>query len=210
VSVLDPEEPLIAPVDLRKKVRTRFRRNLVVFLVDASDSMGVEERMAASKGAVLALLTDAYQERDMVSVVMFRDEQGMVLLQPTTSVELARERLHWLPAGGSTPFADGLYKAWNVITMQRKKDPRIEPILVVISDGEANVPLTSGKDVVKELLTLAREVRKDRIACVAIDTSPMNRGKGNMVAIAKALGARYYHVDHLRVNNIVDAVRGYD
>jgi magnesium chelatase subunit D len=41
--------------DLRQKVRERKIGNLIVFVVDASASMDAEQRMAATKGAILSL-----------------------------------------------------------------------------------------------------------------------------------------------------------
>jgi magnesium chelatase subunit D len=61
--------------------------------------------MEAAKGAVLGLLTDAYQRRDLVGLVAFRGEEAAVLLRPTGSVEVARARLVALPTGGRTPLA---------------------------------------------------------------------------------------------------------
>jgi Mg-chelatase subunit ChlD len=74
--------------DLRVKLRQRPRRSLIVFVLDASDSMGVHERMAAAKGAVLALLTSAYQRRDRVALVVFRDASAELLLPPTGAVAI--------------------------------------------------------------------------------------------------------------------------
>ncbi len=53
----------IHPGDYMRKVRVRRTANLILFLVDASWSMAVAERMSATKGAILSLLTDAYQRR---------------------------------------------------------------------------------------------------------------------------------------------------
>ena len=90
---------------MREAVREQRAGNLIVFAVDASGSMGAERRMEAAKGAVLSLLLDAYQRRDLVAMVMFRGEQADVVLRPTGSVEVAKARLAQLPTGGTTPLA---------------------------------------------------------------------------------------------------------
>src|SRR5229473_2200307 len=79
--------------DLRQKVRERKIGNLIVFVVDASASMDAEQRMAATKGAILSLLQDAYVRRDRVAVVIFKNRTAEVVLRPTSSVSLARRRL---------------------------------------------------------------------------------------------------------------------
>src|SRR3989449_941921 len=54
------ERLMLERQDLRQKVRERKVGNLIVFVVDASASMDAEQRMAATKGAILSLLQDAY------------------------------------------------------------------------------------------------------------------------------------------------------
>ncbi len=94
--------------DLRQKVRRRRTGTLIVFVVDASASMDAEQRMQATKGAVLSLLRDAYVRRDKVSLVVFSGRSARVILQPTSSVDLAEERLQRLAVGGTTPLTHGL------------------------------------------------------------------------------------------------------
>ena len=53
----------------------RRTANLILFVVDASWSMAVAERMAAAKGAILSLLNDAYQRRDRVGMIVFQNDK---------------------------------------------------------------------------------------------------------------------------------------
>ncbi len=74
----------LRPQDYQRKVRIRRAANLILFVVDASWSMAVSERMQATKGAILSLLTDAYQRRDRVGLIVFRgDRATLVLPRPT-------------------------------------------------------------------------------------------------------------------------------
>jgi magnesium chelatase subunit D len=86
--------------DIREKVREKKIGNTILFVVDASGSMGARERMRAVKGAVLSLLIDAYQKRDRVGLIAFKDKSAELLLLPTSSVELANKYLQDLPTGG--------------------------------------------------------------------------------------------------------------
>ena len=88
-------------------MRSGKEGNLVVFCVDASGSMGARRRMAQVKGVVLGLLTDAYQRRDRVALVTFRDDEAQLALAPTSSVERVAQALKELPTGGRTPLAQG-------------------------------------------------------------------------------------------------------
>ena len=96
---------LLAPADLREKVRETKISNLILFVVDASGSMGVEKRMVATKGAILSLLLDAYQRRDQVGLITFRGEEAKQVLAPTNSVDQAERYLRHLPTGGRTPLS---------------------------------------------------------------------------------------------------------
>ncbi|MDO9130333.1 MAG: VWA domain-containing protein, partial [Anaerolineales bacterium] len=97
--------------DLQRKVRVKKAANLVLFLVDASWSMAVAERMAATKGAILSLLTDAYQRRDRVGLIVFQKDRATLVLSPTNSIQLAQRALMDIPVGGKTPLSAGLFMA---------------------------------------------------------------------------------------------------
>ncbi|RMF46319.1 MAG: VWA domain-containing protein, partial [Anaerolineae bacterium] len=101
----------IQPQDLQRKVRVKKVANLVLFVVDASWSMAVAERMAATKGAIMSLLTDAYQRRDRVGLIVFQKDRATLVLPPTNSVQLAQRALTNIPVGGKTPLSAGLYLA---------------------------------------------------------------------------------------------------
>ncbi len=198
----------IDPADLRCKQFSHRQRVLVVFVIDASQSMGEGslERMKAAKGAILALLTAAYQNRDQVALVAFRDRQAEVLLRPTSSVLLAQQQLRKLPVGGATPFADGLWQAWQLIRNERQKQPSLQPLLVVVSDGEANVSLAPGVEIFPELFGIAQNISKDRINAVVID-SCAGLGNSKLQQLAEDLGGRYQQIRALHAGKLLEAVR---
>ncbi|GHJ53416.1 hypothetical protein Nm8I071_27230 [Nonomuraea sp. TT08I-71] len=127
----------LRPSDVREAVREGREGNLVLFVVDASGSMGARERMSAVKGAVLALLTDAYQRRDKVAVVAFRGTGAQTLLPATSSVLAASTRLAELPTGGRTPLAEGLLAAADLLRVEGLRDPKRRPLVLVVTDGRA-------------------------------------------------------------------------
>ncbi|HEX8802981.1 MAG TPA: VWA domain-containing protein, partial [Acidimicrobiales bacterium] len=136
-------EPGAAPTadDLRAAVREDPPGTLLVIALDTSGSMGASERVEAATGAVLGLLTDAYQRRDRLAVVTFDGEGARVALAPTASVEVARTRLARLRTGGTTPLASGLATALDVATREGgglRRDDR--SALVVVTDGRATGP----------------------------------------------------------------------
>jgi magnesium chelatase subunit D len=144
----------------------------VLFAVDASDSMGdgPETRMAAALGAATALARRAYLNRDQVALVTFRDRAATLSVPITSSVQRVRDRLRQLTVGGATPLADGLRLARDIFRQARRKDPTLDAVLVLISDGEATVALQRGGDPCADALEIAGQLRQDGVASVLIDT----------------------------------------
>jgi len=179
-------------------VREGREGNLVLFVVDASGSMAARKRMSAVKGAVLSLLTDAYQRRDKVGLVSFRGEGARVLLPPTPSVELAGSRLKDLPTGGRTPLAAGLEKAAEVLERERLREKERRPLLVLLTDGRT----TAGPDP----RGAAAALRTLGVASVVVDTEDGYVRLGMAGTLAEALGARCLRLEDLRADSLVDLV----
>jgi len=132
----------IRKYDLQRKIRVKQTANLILFVVDASWSMAVAERMSAAKGAVLSLLTDAYQRRDRVGMIVFQKDRAQLVLPPTNSVELARRSLSDIPIGGKTPLSAGLNMAFEVIKREELAHPDVLPLMILLTDGVGNVSIS--------------------------------------------------------------------
>jgi magnesium chelatase subunit D len=193
--------------DLREKVRERKMGNTVLFVVDASGSMGAQQRMTAVKGAILSLLIDAYQKRDRVGLVVFRGKNAEILLPPTSSVELARKCMQQLPVGGKTPLAHGLTKALEVIKREKMINRHTIPRLILISDGKANVSMGSGSpiDDAKEIATAIREAG---ISSFVIDSEKGFIAFGLAQVLSLEMGAKYLKLEDLQADQIAEVVKG--
>ena len=199
---------VIEPWDVREKVRETKTGSLILFVVDASGSMGAQRRMVAVKGAVLSLLLDAYQRRDRVALIGFRATGADLLLPPTNSVDLAQAYLQDMPTGGRTPLSRGLYLALETLETERMKDRNVLPLVVLLSDGRANVALDgSGGNAVDEARGFASIFEDKHITGVVIDTE-LDFIKFEMARpLAEAMGARYLKLEELRADSLADAVR---
>ena len=184
--------------DLRRNVREGREGNLVLFVVDASGSMAARSRMSAVKGAVMSLLTDAYQRRDKVGLISFRGEGAQMLLPPTSGVDLAASRLADLPTGGRTPLAAGLEKAAEVLQREHRRERERRPLLVVLTDGRT----TAGPDP----RDAAAGLRRLGVASVVVDTEEGHVRLGMAGALAGALGARCLRLEELRAEALVELV----
>ncbi|MCO5383920.1 MAG: putative cobaltochelatase [Methanosarcina barkeri] len=197
---------IIHESDFRKKIRENKIGNLVLFVVDASGSMGAQQRMVASKGAVLSMLMDAYQKRDKVGLIAFKGDSAELILPPTSSVELAQKYLQELPTGGKTPLSHGLMKGYETIKSELRRDPDTCPFMVLISDGRANVSM-NGESPIQETKKIASMFRGEGIQSAVIDTESSMIKFGLAQEISSALGARYLALENLKADSIVEAVR---
>ncbi len=194
------------PSDIREKVRERKIGNTILFVVDASGSMGVKERMVAAKGAILSLIKDAYIRRDRVGLVTFRKDRADLLLAPTASVELAEKLLANLPTGGKTPLSHGILKGHQLLKQELLKNRDTSPLMVLISDGRANVSI-SGKNPIEEAKELAASIVDDEIGTVLIDTTEGLLDLGTARELADAFKARYFKLEEMKADAIAGSIR---
>jgi len=191
--------------DIREATREGREGNLVFFVVDASGSMAARSRMGAVKGAILSLLLDAYQRRDKVGLVTFRGEEAELVLPPTSSVEAASSRLSVLPTGGRTPLAAGLLRAREALRVERLRDPRRRPLLVVVTDGRATGP--RGVDHVLRAHSAAASLAAAGVASVVVDceSGPVRLGLAS--SLATALGGELLRLDQLAADPLASSIR---
>ncbi|TFV52620.1 putative cobaltochelatase [Blastococcus sp. TF02A-35] len=195
----------IAREDLRQATLEGREGNLVLFVVDASGSMGSRARMGAVKGAVLSLLLDAYQRRDKVGMVTFRGSGAEVALPPTWSVEAAAARLTELPTGGRTPLAAGLLAAHDVLRVERIRDPQRRPLLVVVTDGRATG--ARGGASLAEAHAAAALVAASGAASVVVDCESGPVRLGLAATLGAHLGAQTLRLEQLAADALAATVR---
>jgi len=197
---------VLEPEDYQRKIRVKRTANLVLFVVDASWSMAVAERMQATKGAVLSLLTDAYQRRDRVGLVVFQKDRAVLALPPTNSIQLARRALTNLPVGGKTPLSAGLQLAREVVRRELRQHPELEPLVVLLTDGAGNVSMTDMPPQ-EEAYRIARQFVQDGIRSVVVNMEHRAFDQGFAKALAGHLEARCIALDDLRAESLLRTVQ---
>ena len=196
--------------DLRFKEFKKRSGILFIFAVDASGSMALN-RIAQAKGALTRLLQQAYLHRDKVALITFRGEKSDVLLAPTRSVELAKQLVDGLPAGGGTPLSAGIVKTIELARLARLRGTS-RAMLVLFTDGRANVGLGEGRasrtasTILDELRRLGALLGSEEISTVVVDTKSRFVSSGDGEALARILGARYFYLPRADAGAVYDAI----
>ena len=181
--------------DLREKLRTHKAALTMVFVVDVSGSMLFN--LGAVKEALLGLHGDAHRYRDRVGIVALKDLGAVVVQHPITNLRVVANKLAGLHVSGYTPLASGMLKAWEVLKEAERRDPSTVPVMVIVTDGSANVPLKKSLETgeiryieetrvivreyedlaVRDVLSVSRMIKHERIHTIVVNTNPHLYGR---------------------------------
>jgi magnesium chelatase subunit D len=181
--------------DVREKLRLYKAPLTMIFVVDLSGSMLMN--LEAIKKALLNLHRDAYRYRDRVGIVALKDTGAVVVQHPITNLRVVANKLVNMRISGFTPLAAGMIKAWEVLKEAKRRDPSTVPIMVIITDGSANVPLKRSLETgevrqieevhiivrdyediaVKDVLAACKMIKHEGIHTIVINTNPHLYGR---------------------------------
>ncbi|MBI2976476.1 MAG: VWA domain-containing protein [Chloroflexi bacterium] len=196
----------VKPEDFQRKVRVRKAANLILFVVDASWSMAVAERMSATKGAIMSLLTDAYQRRDRVGLIVFQKNQSRLILPPTNSVLLAQKAMADIPVGGKTPLSAGLTMSYKILAQEKRLHPDVMPLMILLTDGAGNVSMTDLPPQ-EEAYRAAELIRDEKIRSVVINMEHAAFDQGLARSLAEHLGCACLTLNELRAETLYRTVK---
>lgn len=179
--------------DVRLKRYRRKKKNAILLVVDASRSQGAKERLAFAKGTVMALLEQAYCDRDRVGMIVFGGGRAVEALHYTRSVDFAAGQMEKLKAGGNTPLAMGMRLALQTALQDRRKYPDDCHLIVLLTDGKANFDTESGKPF-RLALQAAETIKKEKIPLLLVDTENSIFGMGIAKQIADIAGGIYTEI----------------
>lgn len=183
--------------DLKEKILERKTGNTILFLIDSSGSMGVKRRMSTVKGSILSILLDTYQKRDKVGLVIFRDDDAELLMYPTSNFSYFKRLIDEFPTGGKTPLSKGLSLSYKVLLMDKNQNNEENQILVIITDGKANVSSSNLKPF-EDLKIITEVIKESKISSVVIDSEEGLVRLGFAKKLAEMIGAKYLTLDEIR------------
>jgi magnesium chelatase subunit D len=181
--------------DVREKLRLNRAPVTMVFVVDLSGSMLLN--VEAVKEALLKLHGDAYRFRDRVGIVALKDTGAVIVQHPITNLRVVAKKLSDLRVSGFTPLATGMLKAWEVLKEAKRRDPSTIPIMVIVTDGSANVPLKRSLETgevrqieevgiivrdyedlaIEDVISVSKMIKRERIPTIIINTNPHLYGR---------------------------------
>ena len=221
--------------DVREKLRSYKAPLTMIFVVDLSGSMLLN--LEAVKEALLKLHGNAYRFRDKVGIVALKGTSAVVVQHPITNLRVVANKLLNLRISGYTPLAAGMLKAWEVLKEAKRRDSSTMPVMVIITDGSANVPLKRSIETgevrhieevriivreyedlaVKDVMSVAKMVRREGIHTIIINTNPHFYGHetyGLVVTqlIANITGGSHHAIGRLAtkkelVENIIGKIK---
>ncbi len=181
--------------DIREKLRLYKAPSTIVFVIDLSGSMLLN--MDAVKEALLKLHGDAYRCRDRVGIVALKDTGAVVVQHPITNLRVVANKLLDLRVSGFTPLAAGMLKAREVLNEAKRRDPSTVPVMVIITDGSANVPLKRSLQTgevrqieevriivreyedlaVNDVISVSKMIKREGIHTIVVNTNPHMYGR---------------------------------
>lgn len=108
--------PIIAPITTQPNELSRndFIPNNIIFLIDASMSMGKNDKLSLLKSSIHELL-NPLREIDKIAIVNYKDEAEIILPStPANNKQFIKTKLETISAGGFTSGNKGLIKAYEV------------------------------------------------------------------------------------------------
>jgi len=181
--------------DIRQKMRYHKAAMTMVFVIDLSGSMLMN--LEAVKESLLGLHSDAHRYRDRVGIVALKDLGAVVVQHPITNLMVVANKLFSLRVSGYTPLAAGMLKAWEVLKEAERRDPSTVPVMVIITDGSANVPLTKSLETgeirkieeqrvivreyedlaIRDVISVSKMIRREGIRTIVVNTNPHVLGR---------------------------------
>lgn len=153
----------------------------------------------------MSLLTDAYQRRDRVGLVVFNKNEATLVLSPTNSVQLARRALADIAVGGKTPLSAGLLLAYEVFRKEAHVHPDVMPLMILLTDGAGNVSM-SDLPPQEEAHRLARSIQDAGIRSVVINMEHAAFDQGLAKLLAENLDAPCHTLEDLHADSLYHKV----
>jgi len=153
------------------------------------------------------LLTDAYQRRDRVGLIVFNKNDANLVLAPTNSVLLAKKALANIAVGGKTPLSAGLMLTYEVFRKEALAHPDVLPMMILLTDGAGNVSL-GDMPPQEEAHKIAHLIHEAGVRSVVINMEHVAFDQGLAQQLAEHLDCDCHTLEDLRAETLYHTVLG--
>ena len=161
----------------------------IVFLIDVSGSMEMENKLPLVKSS-MKLLVDQLREQDKVSIVVYAGNAGLVL-KPTSGAEKIKikDAIDRLEAGGSTAGGQGIKLAYK--TAKENFFEAGNNRVILCTDGDFNVGVSSDD----ELERMIEHERKSGVFLTVLGYGMGNYKDNKMQKLADKGNGNHAYID---------------
>ncbi|MBO4502769.1 MAG: VWA domain-containing protein [Candidatus Methanomethylophilus sp.] len=184
--------------DIREKVRTKHVENAFYFMLDASGSLVIRNRIGKTKAAILSMLELHFAKRDRVGLMTFNEKRIEEVMPPTRAVEHLSDAITNIAVDTGTPLSQAFMECWRFVKSYRKKHPEAFIHIVVFTDGRATASIDPDRDPCDEALEIAKHLHEENVDWIVVDTG-LGTSKSDMPRyLAQNLGGRLFMLDDLQ------------
>ncbi|WP_339132994.1 MAG: VWA domain-containing protein [Candidatus Electrothrix sp. GW3-4] len=180
-------EVLVTASQQTNTLRKRLPLNLAL-VIDTSGSMRDENKLVSVKQAAIALV-NRLQPEDRLAIISYNTEAKVVLpSSPVRMEQEARWLIQSLRADGGTNLGAGLIEGYH--QLREFASPRTINRVLLLSDGKANVGITSSAE-------LSRMVLQEADAGTSLSTFGvgLDFNEDLMAALSESGRGMYYFID---------------
>ncbi|HLF06243.1 MAG TPA: VWA domain-containing protein, partial [Thermoplasmata archaeon] len=157
--------------DIMEKVRKPKSPSYVCIVIDTGGGAVEDLKVKSVIPTVLSILKASYERRDQVGMVFCSGNRPKLTETFTTDVERLSASIRETKFGGLTPLASGILMGQEYLRKKVGDRGGAVPILIVVSDGTANVPMYAGGHIRRELEKVAKYLRENKTNLYVIDVS---------------------------------------
>lgn len=125
--------------DLRERIHAYYAPVTIILILDLSDSMSVIRFHL--REILHKIYQETYRYRDKLGIVGLKDATAAVIQPPTRNLRVIAGKIKMLRVSGYTPLASGILEAIRSLHREKLRDPEMIPMVVILTDGFANIPL---------------------------------------------------------------------
>ena len=189
--------------DIREKVRTRHVEHAFYFMLDASGSLIIRNRIGKTKAAILSMLEAHYAKRDRVGLMTFNEKNIEEIMAPTRAVDQLTKIVEDIKLDQGTPLSEALMACWRFVQSYRKKHPEAFIHIVLFTDGKSTKAIDPERDPCEEAVEIAGHLKTENVDWIVVDTG-LGASKSDMpLKLAGTLGGRLFMLDDLESRTTV-------